>query len=71
MIQPVEKIPLIFPLSVAIAIQRARLWDIDILIRRTLVYTLLTVILALIYAGLVFVFSSLVRAFLDQQQNPR
>lgn len=57
-------------LSVAIAIQRARLWDIDVLIRRTLVYTLLTVILALIYAGLVFVFGSLVRAFLDQQQNP-
>jgi hypothetical protein len=61
---------LIFPLSVAIAIQRASLWDIDVLIRRTVVYTILTVILALIYAGLVFVFGSLVRGFLNQQQNP-
>jgi hypothetical protein len=61
---------LIFPLSVAIAIQRSRLWDIDVLIRRTLVYTILTVILALIYVGLVFVFGSLVRGLLDQQQNP-
>ncbi len=61
---------LFVPLSVGIAILRARLWDIDVLIRRTLVYTTLTVILALIYAGLVIVFGSLVRAFLDQQQNP-
>ena len=61
---------LIFPLSVAIAIQRASLWEIDVLIRRTLVYSILTVILALLYASLVFVFGSLVRGLLDQQQNP-
>jgi hypothetical protein len=61
---------LILPLNVGIAIQRYRLWDIDILIRRTLVYTTLTVILALIYAGFVFIFGSLLRAFLGQQQNP-
>ena len=61
---------LFIPLSVAIAILRSRLWDIDVLIRRTLVYTILTVILALIYAGLVFGFGSLVRSLLDQQQNP-
>ena len=61
---------LFIPLSVAIAILRSRLWDIDVLIRRTLVYTILTVILALIYAGLVLGFGSLVRGLLDQQQNP-
>ncbi len=61
---------LFIPLSVAIAILRSRLWDIDIIIRRTLVYTILTVILALIYTGLVLGFGSLVRSLLDQQQNP-
>ena len=61
---------LFIPLSVAIAILRSRLWDIDVIIRRTLVYTILTVILALIYAGLVLGFGSLVRGLLDQQQNP-
>lgn len=58
------------PISVGIAILRYRLYDIDILIRRTLVYTTLTVILALIYAGLVFVFGILLRDFLGQPQNP-
>jgi hypothetical protein len=57
------------PLSVAMAILRARLWDIDVIIRRTLVYTTLTVILALIYVGLVLVLSMLLRTFLGQGQN--
>lgn len=61
---------LFVPLSVAIAILRSRLWDIDVLIRRTLVYTFLMVILALIYVGLVFVFGTLLRNLLGQQQSP-
>jgi hypothetical protein len=61
---------LFVPLSVAMAILRSRLWDIDVIIRRTLVYTTLTVILALIYVGIVFVFGTLLRASLGQQQNP-
>jgi hypothetical protein len=41
------------PLAVAVAILRYRLYDIDRLINRTLVYGLLTAILGLVYAGAV------------------
>jgi hypothetical protein len=43
------------PVAAAIAILRFRLYDIDRLINRTLVYGLLTTILGLIYAGAVLV----------------
>lgn len=42
------------PASVGIALLRYRLWDIDTLINRTLVYGLLTGILFALYLGLVF-----------------
>ena len=46
---------LLVPLTLGIAILRFQLWDIDIIIKRTLVYTPLTVVLALIYVALVIV----------------
>jgi len=62
---------LFVPLSVGIAILRFRLWDIDVIIRRTLVYSTLTVILALLYVGLVIGLESLVRLFTGQvSQSP-
>ncbi len=37
------------PITFAVAVSRYRLWDIDLVIRRTLVYSTLTTLLALIY----------------------
>jgi len=57
------------PLSIGIAILRYRLWDIDLLIRRTLVYALLTGLLALAYFGSVLVLENIFSALTGQQQS--
>ena len=49
----------IVPLCVGLAILRYRLWDIDIIIHRTLVYSTLTFMLAAVYAVSVFTLESL------------
>lgn len=46
-------ISLLLPLSIGFAMLRSRLWDIDIIINKALVYGLLTALLAAIYAGLI------------------
>jgi hypothetical protein len=62
---------LIIALSAAIAIMRYRLYNIDIIINRTLVYGVLTVLLALIYFGLIFVLQTLVRVLTGEiSQTP-
>jgi len=62
----VDGLLLLFPISIGIAILRSRLWDIDIIINRTLVYGSLTVILTLLYFGLIFVLQSLFQGLFKQ-----
>jgi hypothetical protein len=60
-----------FPVAVGIAILRYRLYDIDTLINRTLVYGSLTVILALVYFGGVTATQALFQTFTGQEELPQ
>jgi hypothetical protein len=56
-------------LGVSIPILRYRLWDIDVLINRTLVYGTLTALLALVYVGLIFALQYLLRGIISQNND--
>ena len=60
---------LIIPLALVGAITRSRLWSIDLLIRRTLVYTALTAALLVLYFAAVVVLQALVGAFTGQDRS--
>ncbi|RPI32931.1 MAG: hypothetical protein EHM70_07590 [Chloroflexota bacterium] len=45
--------------NISVAVLSHRLWDIDLIIRRTLVYSILTAILSLIYFSSVLVLQNM------------
>src|SRR6266700_3969491 len=62
-------LPLFIPLSFGFAMLRSRLWEIDVLINRTLVYGTLTASLALVYVGLVIGLQALLRGLIRQDTS--
>ena len=59
------------PISMGMAILRYRLYNIDLLINRTLVYGSLTAMLALVYFGGVTVTQAIFRTLTGQQEQPQ
>ncbi len=60
----------LIPLSIGIAILRYRLWDVDALINKALVYGLLTALLGALYAGLIIGLGSLVGVVSGRDSQP-
>jgi hypothetical protein len=57
------------PLSAGVAILKYHLYDIDLIIRRTLVYSVLSGLLVFVYFGSVVFLQSILRAMTGQQQS--
>jgi divalent metal cation (Fe/Co/Zn/Cd) transporter len=62
---------LLIPVSIAIAVLRYHLYNIDVLINRTLVYASLSVLLALIYFGGVTATEAIFRSLTGQEKQPQ
>ena len=64
---PIVLLPI--PLSIGVAILHSRLWDIDVLINRALVYGALTGTLILVYVSSIFALQFLLREFTSQTSD--
>jgi len=60
---------LLIPISIGLAVLRYHLFDIDVIINRTLVYVTLTVILAALYEGTIVVLQNLFRVLTGQESQ--
>jgi hypothetical protein len=59
------------PVAIGFAVLKYRLYDIDVIINRTLVYGSLTAMLALVYFGGVTATQAIFRALTGQEQQPQ
>src|SRR6185437_15131513 len=64
-----QLVMLALPITFFIAIQRNRLYDIDTIINRALVYGSVTVVLAAVYVGCIVAFQSVSRALLPASER--
>lgn len=62
--------PVMIALAIGLAILRYRLYDIDIIIRRTLSYSILTAVLALVYFGGVVVLQGVFGSLFGSAESP-
>ena len=62
---------MLVPLSIGVAVLRSRLFDVDVLINRTLVYGLLTALLVLVYFGGVTATQAMFQTLTGQQGLPQ
>jgi hypothetical protein len=62
---------LLIPLFIGVAVLRSRLFDIDVVINRTLVYGALTAMLATVYFGGVATTQAVIRALTGQEEQPQ
>ena len=60
---------LVFPLAIAFSVLRYRLWEIDVVINRTLVYITLTIALGAAYLGSTVVLQTVFRASTGQESD--
>jgi hypothetical protein len=60
---------LVFPASIGIAVLRYRLWDVDVIVRRTLLYAALTATLLFVYFGAVVLLQGLFVAVGNQRSS--
>jgi hypothetical protein len=58
---------IIIPITITVALLRYRLYDIDLIIRRTVVYAILTAALGLVYFGSVVVLQTLIGQATEEQ----
>lgn len=65
-----SQMSILVPAAIGIAVLRNRLWDIDVIIRRTLVYSLLSALLAGVYLGSVLVLQGTFGAVTGNRESP-